>query len=60
MDRMSGGQVAQAFERLGPRAREEDRDRLKFRYLGDLNPEPERASRVFSPPPGRDSRTTAH
>ena len=45
MDRMSEDDVAGAFERLGL-ATEEDRDKLKFREIEDLNCEPEKEGEV--------------
>jgi hypothetical protein len=45
MDRMSEDDVARAFERLGL-AKEEDRERLKFREIEDLAREPEKEPEV--------------
>jgi hypothetical protein len=45
MERMSEDDVARAFERLGL-AKEEERDRLKFREIEELNSEPEKEDEV--------------
>ena len=57
MDRMSEDDVLRAFERLGL-AKEEDRERLKFREIEELNQEPDMEPEVTrlwsdSQPPAR-------